>query len=60
MPNPAMDRLSKDSNDKDIQDAISAEIEHLMKDKGYDQKRAAAAAYSMARSKTGKELKSQT
>jgi hypothetical protein len=59
MPNPAMDNLSKDSNDKDVQDAISAEIEHLMKNKGYDQKRAAAAAYSMARNKTGKQLMSQ-
>ena len=59
MPNPAMDRLSKESNDKDVQEAISSEIEHLMKDKGYDQKRAAAAAYSMARERTGKRLMSQ-
>jgi len=59
MPNPSMDRLNKDSNDKDVQDAISAEIKHLMTNKGYDQKRAAAAAYSMAREKTGKSLMSQ-
>ena len=59
MPNYSMDKLTKDSNDKDIQDAISAEIEHLMKNKGMDQKQAAAAAYSMARERTGKQLMSQ-
>lgn len=59
MPNPAMDKLNKDSSDKQVQEAVSAEIEHLMKDKGYEQKRAAAAAYQMARERTGKRLQSQ-
>jgi predicted XRE-type DNA-binding protein len=59
MPNPSMDNLTKDSNNKDIQDAISAEIKHLMEAKGYDQKQAAAAAYAMARERSGKRLMSQ-
>ena len=59
MPNPAMDRLSKDSNSKDIQDAISAEIELCMQDNGADPKACAGKAYGMARERTGQQLQSQ-
>jgi len=60
MPNPAMERLTKDSNDKDVQEAISAEIEHCMKKGGKTQKECAGMAYGMARQQTGKSLQSQT
>ncbi len=61
MPNPAMDKLTKDSNDQQVQDAISAEIEMCMKEpppEGAEnhQKYCAGKAYGMAREKTGKEL----
>ena len=57
MPNSAMDNLSKDSNDKQIQDAISSEIEMCMHTPGMTQQQCAGKAYGMARAKTGKELK---
>ena len=56
MPNPAMERLTKDSSEQQIQAAISAEIKHCMGKPGADQKQCAAMAYSMAREATGKAL----
>jgi len=56
MPNPAMEALTPDSTDAQVQDAISAEIELCMKEPGADQKACAGRAYGMARDKTGKEL----
>ena len=56
MPNPKMDALSKNSTDPQINEAISAEIEHCMGKPGADQKQCAAIAYSMAREATGKAL----
>ena len=56
MPNPAMERLTKDSSDPQIQDAISSEIETCMKEPGADQKACAGRAYGMAREATGKAL----
>lgn len=56
MPNPAMERLTKDSSPEQIRDAISAEIKHCMGKPGADQKQCAAIAYSMAREQTGKAL----
>ncbi len=56
MPNPAMERLTKDSSDQQIQAAISSEIETCMGQPGADQKACAGKAYGMARSATGKEL----
>ena len=56
MPNPAMEALTSDSTDAQVQDAISAEIELCMKEPGADQKACAGRAYGMARDKTGKEL----
>lgn len=55
MPNKAMDSLHSGSTDKDIQDAISAEIELCMGQPGADQKACAGKAYGMARNKTGKD-----
>ena len=56
MPNPAMEKLTSSSSDKQIQDAISAEIETCMSKEGADQKACAGRAYGMARDKTGKSL----
>ncbi len=56
MPNPKMDKLTKDSSDSQIQDAISAEIKQCMGEPGAEQKACAGRAYGMARSATGKEL----
>ena len=56
MPNPAMERLTKDSSDAQIQDAISAEIKACMGEAGADQKACAGRAYGMAREATGKAL----
>jgi hypothetical protein len=56
MPNTAMDNLSPDSNDSQIQEAISAEMEICMQEPGADQKSCAGKAYGMAREKTGKPL----
>ena len=56
MPNPKMERLTKDSSDSQIQEAISSEIETCMGQPGADQKACAGRAYGMARSATGKEL----
>ena len=61
MPNSAMDNLSPSSNDQQVQDAISKEIELCMSQPapaGADdqQKYCAGKAYGMAREKTGKEL----
>ena len=52
----AVNKLNKDSTDKDVQDAISATIQKLM-DEGKSQKEAAGQAYNQARQATGKELK---
>ena len=56
MPNPKMERLTKDSSDSQIQEAISSEIETCMGQPGADQKACAGRAYGMARQATGKEL----
>ena len=61
MPNAAMDNLSPSSTDKQVQDAISAEIELCMNQPAPpgaedQQKYCAGRAYGMAREKTGKEL----
>lgn len=56
MPNPKMEKLTKDSSDVQIQEAISSEIETCMGQPGADQKQCAGRAYGMARSATGKEL----
>ena len=56
MPNPTMERLTPDSTDQQVQDAISKEIELCMGEPGADQKACAGRAYGMARDKTGKEL----
>jgi len=59
MPNGALDSLANTSNDKDIQDALKAEIEACMQKPGADPKSCAAMAYSTARKNTGKTLQSQ-
>ena len=56
MPNPKMDALNKNSSEKQIQEAISSEIETCMGEPGADQKACAGRAYGMAREKTGKAL----
>lgn len=57
MPNPAMEKLTKNSSDTQIQEAISSEIEYCMSnDPGAEQKACAGRAYGMAREATGKEL----
>lgn len=61
MPNTMMDKLSEESTDQHMQEAISSEIAMCMKEPpppGTDnqQKYCSAKAYGMARSKTGKEL----
>jgi len=56
MPNPAMERLTKDSSPEQIREAISSEIEACMQKPGAEQKQCAAIAYSMAREATGKAL----
>ena len=56
MPNPKMEALTKDSSDKQIQDAISSEISTCMGEPGADQKACAGRAYGMAREATGKAL----
>ncbi len=56
MPNPAMERLTKDSPDTQIQDAISQEVSICMKEPGAEQKACAGRAFGIAREKTGKAL----
>ena len=56
MPNPMMSALTKDSSTDQIQEAISAEIEHCMSKPGAEQRQCAAMSYAMARDKTGKAL----
>lgn len=61
MPNPAMESLTSESSEKQVQDAVSAEIELCMNQPSppgaeSQQKYCAGKAYGMARSKTGKEL----
>jgi len=51
-----MEKLTKDSTDAQIQEAISAEIEACMHEPGAESKACAGRAYGMAREKTGKEL----
>ena len=55
MPLP-VDRLTPDSNDKDVQDAISASFEVCMKEPGMTQNKCAGKIYGIARQNTGKEL----
>ena len=55
MPMP-VDNLTPESNDKAIQDAISASIEQCMREGGRSQEQCAAIAYSTARERTGKSL----
>jgi len=52
----AVDRLTKDSSDEAIDEAVSACIATEVRG-GRDQKQAIAMCYSMAREKTGKGLK---
>lgn len=65
MPNPQMDKLTKQSTDTQTQEAISSEIEACMSapiPPGTDVKESekrkwcAGKSYGMARSATGKEL----
>ncbi len=61
MPNSAMDNLTPDSTDQQVQAAISAEIQLCMGQPappGADsqQKYCAGKSYGMAREKTGKAL----
>jgi len=56
MPNIKMEKLTKDSSDIQVQEAISAEIETCMGEPGAEQKACAGRAYSMAREATGKAL----
>ena len=48
--------LSPDSNDRDIQEAISQSIEQCMREGGKTQEQCAGQAYGIAREQTGKEL----
>ena len=56
MPNPKMEKLTKDSSPEQIREAISSEIEMCMKEPGAEQKACAGRAYGMAREATGKAL----
>jgi len=61
MPNSAMDNLTPDSTDQQIQEAISQEIEICMGQPAPEgaeskQKYCSGKAYGMAREKTGKSL----
>jgi len=61
MPNSAMDNLTSESTDQQVQAAVSAEIELCMNQPAPpgaedQQKYCAGKAYGMAREKTGKEL----
>jgi len=56
MPNPKMERLTRDSSPEQIREAISAEIEACMHEPGAEQKACAGRAYGMAREATGKAL----
>ncbi len=56
MPNPAMEKLNKDSSEEQIREAISSEIQTCMREPGAESKACAGRAYGMARSATGKEL----
>jgi len=56
MPNPKMAALNKESSDKQIQEAISAEIQTCMGEPGAEQKACAGKAFDMARQATGKAL----
>ena len=56
MPNPAMERLTAESSNDQVQAAIGQEIEVCMNTPGADQKQCAAMAHSMAKEKTGKAL----
>ena len=51
----AVESLTAESNDKQVQDSISQSIEQCMNE-GKDQKQCAAISYSYAREKTGKAL----
>ena len=55
MPLP-VERLTAESHDPAVQEAISLSIEQCMKEGGKSQEECAAMAYEMARDKTGKEL----
>ena len=61
MPNPAMESLTSESTDQQVQDAVSKEIEICMGQPAPpgaedQQKYCSGKAYGMAREKTGKEL----
>lgn len=56
MPNPKMERLTKDSSPDQIQEAISEEIRLCMGEPGAEQKACAGRAYGIARQATGKAL----
>lgn len=56
MPIPAIDKLSKDSSDAQVKAAISDCIATEIRG-GRERDQAVAMCYSMAREKTGKELK---
>lgn len=52
----AVNSLTPDSNDRDIQEAISQSIETCMREGGKTQEQCAGMAYGIARQQTGKEL----
>lgn len=52
----AVEKLTPDSSDEAVRDAISASIEQCMNEGGREQKQCIAIAYSIARKKTGKGL----
>ena len=61
MPNPAMDNLTSESTEQQVQEAVSREIELCMSQPApagaeNQQKYCSGRAYGMAREKTGKEL----
>ena len=61
MPNSAMENLTSESTDQQVQEAISAEIELCMNQPAPEgaesqQKYCAGKAYGMAREATGKSL----
>lgn len=52
----SVDNLKPDTNDKEIQDAISSSMETCMREGGKTQEQCAGMIFGIARDKTGKEL----
>jgi len=55
MPLP-VERLTPNSSERTIREAISQSIAQCLREGGRDQKQCAAISYQYAREKTGKEL----